>query len=586
MAILPVHQMIDRPDLVGSFQRGQLLGQATQDRQQKLADRDQVRSLAPGAIGGDADALAQVAAIDPTAATQFQAVADNQAQKFANWFDYTDKALQAARKSGNLAPVNAALQQGAGFISKLTGKPAPTAWTPDMDAGWEQLRAQRATIGTAGSGLPTGYRELEMKLRAAGYQPGTPEYENAVRVALGTEGRASSAAMQTVEVENSDGTTTTYTFDPRKGRYTPFSAGLGAQQPAQPAPPMPNQSDPSQVFASLKASVPGLRVTDEGIRTPEQNAALPNSVPNSYHLTGQAIDIGRPSPEQQAGIQQWALANGYEVVNNYADGHWHLEPAGGGAGSGGGGAMPGPIPGTSMAPGARKFAEESGTQQARIAAMPQVNQLEAQGAGMTTAAQEAARTAALPQQLQMQATGAGQAQEAKDRAQVRVELEQLLPKVRSDSDRAIALIDKALKHPGRAASTGLSSVNPLNLIPGSPAADFRAVLDQLRGGTFLQAFQSLKGGGAITQTEGTKAEQAIARLDTAQSDAEFIQALQELRDVAASLPVSVQRKLMAAGAAQPAAGNIARPSSEADYNALPSGALFIDPDDGRTYRKP
>lgn len=30
----------------------------------------------------------------------------------------------------------------------------------------------------------------------------------------------------------------------------------------------------------------------------------------------------------------------------------------------------------------------------------------------------------------------------------------------------------------------------------------------------------------------------------------------------------------------------ARPMTDADYNALPSGALFIDPDDGQTYRKP
>ncbi|MNV88462.1 hypothetical protein D3C71_1826750 [compost metagenome] len=29
----------------------------------------------------------------------------------------------------------------------------------------------------------------------------------------------------------------------------------------------------------------------------------------------------------------------------------------------------------------------------------------------------------------------------------------------------------------------------------------------------------------------------------------------------------------------------ARPNSEADFNALPAGALYIDPDDGRTYRK-
>lgn len=35
-----------------------------------------------------------------------------------------------------------------------------------------------------------------------------------------------------------------------------------------------------------------------------------------------------------------------------------------------------------------------------------------------------------------------------------------------------------------------------------------------------------------------------------------------------------------------AAGAPAKPTSDAEYNALPSGALFIDPDDGQTYKKP
>ena len=39
-------------------------------------------------------------------------------------------------------------------------------------------------------------------------------------------------------------------------------------------------------------------------------------------------------------------------------------------------------------------------------------------------------------------------------------------------------------------------------------------------------------------------------------------------------------------APSPAASEPARPMTDADYNALPSGALFIDPDDGQTYRKP
>jgi hypothetical protein len=99
----------------------------------------------------------------------------------------------------------------------------------------------------------------------------------------------------------------------------------------------------------------------------------------------------------------------------------------------------------------------------------------------------------------------------------------------------IGVIDKALAHPGRATSTGLSgSVDPRNYIPGTDATDFRAVLDQIGGAAFLQAFESLKGGGQITEVEGKKATDAIARLNRAQSDKEFEQSLNDLRSVMTS----------------------------------------------------
>jgi hypothetical protein len=92
-------------------------------------------------------------------------------------------------------------------------------------------------------------------------------------------------------------------------------------------------------------------------------------------------------------------------------------------------------------------------------------------------------------------------------------------------------LDKALAHPGLDKATGLMSLNPLNKIPGSDAKNFNVLLDQLKGKTFLQAFDTLKGGGQITEVEGKKATDAIARLDTAQSTTEFKKALGDLRDV-------------------------------------------------------
>lgn len=96
----------------------------------------------------------------------------------------------------------------------------------------------------------------------------------------------------------------------------------------------------------------------------------------------------------------------------------------------------------------------------------------------------------------------------------------------------LGVIDTLQQHPGRATSTGLSGVlDPRNYVPGTDAKDFRVALDQLQGKTFLQAFENLKGGGQITEVEGKKAQDAIARLNTAQSDAAFNKALGELKQV-------------------------------------------------------
>lgn len=96
----------------------------------------------------------------------------------------------------------------------------------------------------------------------------------------------------------------------------------------------------------------------------------------------------------------------------------------------------------------------------------------------------------------------------------------------------LSVIDMLDKHPGRETATGVSgSIDPRNYIPGTDAKDFSVALDQLKGKTFLQAFETLKGGGQITEVEGAKATAAIARLNTAQSDKAFKAALGDLRGV-------------------------------------------------------
>lgn len=65
-------------------------------------------------------------------------------------------------------------------------------------------------------------------------------------------------------------------------------------------------------------------------------------------------------------------------------------------------------------------------------------------------------------------------------------------------------------------------------------------LEQLKGKAFLQAFESLKGGGQITEIEGKKASDAIARLNTVQDPQDFVKSLQELREIVLSARARLQ----------------------------------------------
>lgn len=98
-----------------------------------------------------------------------------------------------------------------------------------------------------------------------------------------------------------------------------------------------------------------------------------------------------------------------------------------------------------------------------------------------------------------------------------------------------ALVAGSKAHPGFETAVGISGIGGgfglAGFIPGTDTTDFKKRLDQLKGGAFLEAFNSLKGGGQITEVEGKKATDAITRMDTAQSEKEFVAAAREFRSV-------------------------------------------------------
>ncbi len=152
---------------------------------------------------------------------------------------------------------------------------------------------------------------------------------------------------------------------------------------------------------------------------------------------------------------------------------------------------------------------------------------------------------------------------------------------RASVSSQIGVIDKALNHPGRETAVGLSGkVDPRNYVPGTDATNFQVLMDQIGGAAFLQAFESLKGGGQITEVEGKKATDAIARLNRNQSGPEFEQSLKDLREVMAAGQARLggtasQQAPAAQPAAQPAGATIQRTGRDA------SGRKVIQYSDGR-----
>jgi hypothetical protein len=117
------------------------------------------------------------------------------------------------------------------------------------------------------------------------------------------------------------------------------------------------------------------------------------------------------------------------------------------------------------------------------------------------------------------------------------------------------------------------------------AARVQGRIDQLQGGAFLQARQMLKGGGAITDFEGQKAEAAFVRMNAAQSVEDFTAALDEFNSAVQDGIKKLEAQAGSGGAAPAASGAPVAITSDAEYDALPPGTMFVGPD-GKTRRKP
>lgn len=86
-------------------------------------------------------------------------------------------------------------------------------------------------------------------------------------------------------------------------------------------------------------------------------------------------------------------------------------------------------------------------------------------------------------------------------------------------DNAIDTISKLETHPGLSGNLGKTGIIPN--VPGSDASNAAALIEQLQSQTFLGSIQSMKGMGALSDAEGAKLNNAIASLNTKQSEPQF-----------------------------------------------------------------
>lgn len=93
---------------------------------------------------------------------------------------------------------------------------------------------------------------------------------------------------------------------------------------------------------------------------------------------------------------------------------------------------------------------------------------------------------------------------------------------------------KIAPHEGFSTAVGVSGITggfgAAGFIPGTATTDFKERFKQIGGQTFLQAYETLRGSGQITEQEGAKATAALNRMSLAQSEIEFIKAAREFEE--------------------------------------------------------
>ena len=142
-----------------------------------------------------------------------------------------------------------------------------------------------------------------------------------------------------------------------------------------------------------------------------------------------------------------------------------------------------------------------------------------------------------------------------------VAAQQALPGVLANAEQALQIIDQMVgkqpvkdtkgkvidpgtaPHPGFKDAVGATWKPGFRFVHGTDAANFQSYQDQIEGAAFLEAFNVLRGAGAITEKEGAKATAARLRMKLSQSEDEYMKAAREYQDVIRQGVENARRKV-------------------------------------------
>jgi hypothetical protein len=155
-----------------------------------------------------------------------------------------------------------------------------------------------------------------------------------------------------------------------------------------------------------------------------------------------------------------------------------------------------------------------------------------------------------------------------------------LPTDIKNADETVSQIDQLLANPGLDAIVGTVDQYRPAWTLGTEGKDALARYNQLKGRAFLQAYGILRGGGQITEVEGAKAQDAMARMDRAQDESTFRTALEDFRD---AVKTGVEKMRERAGQVTAPQGDVQGDQPKAAVRKTINGVTYEQDQNGDWY---